>query len=117
MQKSKEYSQEANQAEWYSFKNSRWARLYETIPWDALEACLPEVNHGLAPYFGRKGKFALMFLKHELGVSDAVDLQGKNGQKVKPHFCDGLLSVLLRTLLGSDTLARRAFFSGCIRFR
>ncbi len=44
------------------------------------------------------------------GIS-GLNLQGKSGQKVKPHFCDGLLSVLLRTLRGLDTLGMRAFFS------
>ena len=45
----------------------------------------------------------------------SLNLQGKSGQKVKPHCGDGLLSVLLRTLRGSDILARRAFFFGCTK--
>ena len=87
MQKSKEYSQETNQAEWYSFQNSRWGRLHKTLPWDALEACLPEVIHGPSPYFDRKGKFALMFLKHELGVSDEALLEHINTNPSLQLFC------------------------------
>lgn len=62
MQKSEDFTKEANDATWYSFKNSHWWGLGNTLPWDALEACLPERHHGPQPYFDRKGKFALMLL-------------------------------------------------------
>lgn len=70
MQKNLFSEEETSGALWYKFKNSRWSRLYDTIPWDELASCLPETKQGPAPYFDRKGKFALMLLKHELGVSD-----------------------------------------------
>ncbi|MEM9830371.1 MAG: transposase [Bacteroidota bacterium] len=87
MQKSEEKNPEANSSEWYSFKKSRWGRLYDTLPWDALEACLPEVKRGPAPYFGRRGKFALMFLKHELGVSDEALIEHINTNPCLQRFC------------------------------
>ena len=87
MQKSEDYTKETNDALWYSFKNSRWWGLWNSFPWDALQACLPEVNHGPAPYFDRKGKFALMFLKHELGVSDEALIEHINTNACLQLFC------------------------------
>lgn len=67
--------------------DSRWGRLYDTIPWDELEACLPAITHGPSPYFNRKGKFALMLLKHELGVSDEALIEHINTNECLQLFC------------------------------
>jgi hypothetical protein len=87
MQKNLFSEEEANQALWYKFKNSRWSRLYATIPWDELEACLPAINRGPSPYFDRKGKFALLLLKHELGVSDEALIEHINTNECLQLFC------------------------------
>lgn len=92
MQKSRDFSQEANQQEWHCFKNSRWGRLYDTIPWEELESCLPAISRGPTPYFDRKGKFALMLLKHELGVSDAALIEHINTNPCLQLFCHMRLS-------------------------
>lgn len=87
MQKNLFFEEETSGPLWYKFKNSRWGRLYATIPWNELEACLPEINQGPSPYFGRKGKFALMLLKHELGVSDEALLEHINTNECLQLFC------------------------------
>lgn len=88
MQKKLFSEEETSGALWYKFKNSRWGRLYDTIPWDELEACLPEINRGPSPYFDRRGKFALMLLKHELGVSDAALIEHINTNVCLQLFCN-----------------------------
>ena len=87
MQKKLFSEEEARTALWYKFKNSRWARLYDTIPWDELECCLPVITRGPSPYFDRQGKFALMLLKHELGVSDEALIEHINTNECLPLFC------------------------------
>jgi len=87
MQKNLFFEPETSEALWYKFKNSRWGRLYDTIPWDELEACLPAITHGPSPYFNRKGKFALMLLKHELGVSDEALIEHINTNECLQLFC------------------------------
>ena len=87
MQKNLFFEEETSEALWYKFKNSRWGRLYDTIPWDELEACLPAITHGPTPYFNRKGKFALMLLKHELGVSDEALIEHINTNECLQLFC------------------------------
>ncbi len=72
------FEEETSEALWYKFKNSRWGRLYDTIPWHELEARLPAITHGPSPYFNRKGKFALMPLKRELGVWDEALIEHIN---------------------------------------
>ncbi len=78
MQKNLFSEEETRGPLWYKFRNSRWGRLYDTIPWDELECCLPAITHGPSPYFDRRGKFALMLLKHELGVSDEALIEHIN---------------------------------------
>jgi transposase, IS5 family len=87
MQKSLFSTEVPSHSEWYCFKNSRWGRLYDTIPWDELESCLPAICRGPTPYFGRKGKFALMLLKHELGVSDEALIEHVNTNPCLQRFC------------------------------
>lgn len=81
--------EDANGWEWYRFKNSRWGKLYDTIPWAALNTCLPEKksSFGPAPYFDNKGMFAVMFLKHELGVSDEKLIDHINHNVSLQLFC------------------------------
>lgn len=105
MQKSRDFSQEANQQEWYCFKNSRWGRLYDTIPWDELETCLPAISRGPTPYFDRKGKFALMFLKHELGVSDEALIEHINTNPCLQLFCH--LRLASRQRIGDTGIVSR----------
>ena len=88
MQKSLFSTEETNDWQWYKFKNSRWGRLHATIPWDELETCLPETTRGPKPYFDRKGKFALMLLKHELGVSDEALIEHINTNECLQLFCN-----------------------------
>lgn len=85
--RSRRGAEEANGALWYKFKKSCWGRLYDTIPWDELETCLPVINPGPTPYFGRKGKFALLLLKHELGVSDEALIEHINTNECLQLFC------------------------------
>lgn len=87
MQNNPFLEQEPSEALWYKFKNSRWGRLYDTIPWDELETCLSAITHGPTPYFNRKGKFALMLLKHELGVSDEALIEHINTNECLQLFC------------------------------
>lgn len=89
MQKRVISAEETNDHQWYLFKNSRWGRLHDTIPWDELEACLPEKKNksGPKPYFDNKGMFALMFLKHELGVSDEALIEHINTNVCLQLFC------------------------------
>ena len=61
--------EETNGSLWYRFKMSSWGRLQEALPLEQLANCLPRPknNCGRKEYFDNSGKFALMFLKHELG--------------------------------------------------
>lgn len=94
MQKNLFSEQETTGYLWYKFKNSRWGRLHATIPWDELKACLPETTRGPKPYFDRKGKFALMLLKHELGVSDEALIEHINTNECLQLFCNMRLGPL-----------------------
>jgi len=64
--------EETNGILWYRFKMSGWGKLRESLPLEQLGNCLPRSKNkcGRKEYFDNSGKFALMFLKHELGVSD-----------------------------------------------
>lgn len=89
MQKRIKSVEETNAAEWYVFKNSRWGRLHDVIPWEELEACLPQKKsrRGVKPYFDNKGMLAVMLLKHELGVSDEALIEHINTNVCMQLFC------------------------------
>ena len=78
---------------WYNFKNTELGRLYETIPWDQLEECLPEENKGPgAPrWFSSQGMLGLMFLKPYLGLSDEKLIERFNTDWALQLFCGKLL--------------------------
>lgn len=89
MQKKLFSEEETNDQLWYLFKNSRWGRLHATIPWEELAACLPDKKNppGPKPYFDHQGKFALLLLKHELGVSDEALIEHINTNACLQLFC------------------------------
>lgn len=73
----------------HKFKMSSWGKLYEVLPWEELSQCLPppKNNRGRKPYFDNKGKLALMFLKHKLGVSDQKLIEHINHNPSLQLFC------------------------------
>lgn len=78
---------------WYLFKNSTLGKVYDSIPWEQLEECLPEENRGPgAPrWFSGKGMFGLMFLKAFLNVSDEKLIERFNTDWSLQVFCGKLL--------------------------
>ena len=78
---------------WYIFKKQTLGKIYETIPWDQLSACLPEENKGPgAPrWFDGKGMFGLMFLKAYLNNSDEKLIERFNTDISLQIFCGKLL--------------------------
>ena len=89
MQKSLFSIEQTNGWEYEKFKMSRWGKLHSVIPWEALETLLPEKksSRGPAPYFDRQGMFALMFLKHETGLSDEKLIESINHNTSQQLFC------------------------------
>lgn len=79
---------------WYFFKKTELGRVYDTLPWDQLEVCLPEEKEGTpgAPrWFSNKGMFALMFLKSYLNISDEKLIDRFNTDYSLQLFCGKLL--------------------------
>lgn len=68
---------------------SRRGRLWSALPLEQLGNCLPRQQHncGRKEYFDNSGKFALMFLKHELGVSDEKLVEHINHNPTLQLFC------------------------------
>ena len=81
--------EETHGIQWYRFKMSSWGKLHETLPLEQLSDCLPRPNNncGRREYFDNSGKFALMFLKHELGVSDEKLIEHINHNPSLQMFC------------------------------
>jgi len=81
--------EETNGTLWYKFKISSWGRMREALPLEQLGNCLPRPRHncGRKEYFDNSGKFALMFLKHELGVSDEKLIEHINHNPTLQLFC------------------------------
>lgn len=89
MQRTTFSPEEANDPLWYKSKNSRWGRLHDALPLEQLSSCLPTPKNtcGRKGYFDNAGKFALMFLKHELGVSDEKLIEHINHNPTLQLFC------------------------------
>jgi len=81
--------EETNGLLWYKFKMSSWGKLRESLPLERLGNCLPRSKNkcGRKEYFDNSGKFALMFLKHELGVSDEKLIEHINHNPSLQIFC------------------------------
>lgn len=74
--------------EWYKFKKSTWGKLQETLPLAELSALLPPLSAlGNTPYFDNYGMVALLFLKHQLGVSDEKLIEHLNHNVSLQLFC------------------------------
>lgn len=77
----------------YYFKNTELGRIHATIPWDLLEACLPEEDEtkpGPSQLLSNAGVFGMMFLKHILDVSDEKLLERFNTDWSCQLFCGKL---------------------------
>jgi len=81
--------EETNGILWYKFKMSSWGKMWDALPLEQLGSCLPRSknNCGRKEYFDNSGKFALMFLKHELGVSDDKLIEHINHNPTLQLFC------------------------------
>lgn len=78
----------------YLFKQTELGKIYQTIPWQALENCLPKVDYdkpGPKPWFSNTGMFGLMFLKHLLDISDEKLMERFNTDWSLQLFCGKLL--------------------------
>lgn len=82
-------AEQTNGSIWYKFKMSSWGRLREVLPLEQLGSCLPQPKNtcGRKEYFDNSGKFALMFLKHEMGVSDEKLIEHINHNISLQLFC------------------------------
>lgn len=80
-------------SKWYLFKELNLGKIYDTIPWDELEECLPTKNStvGAPRWFSNKGMFALMFLKSYLNLSDEKLIERFNTDFSLQLFCGKLL--------------------------
>lgn len=78
---------------WYLFKDSNLGKIYHSLPWDQLAACLPGENRGPgAPrWFSAQGMFGLMFLKSYLNISDEKLIERFNTDWGLQLFCNKLL--------------------------
>ncbi|WMJ71948.1 transposase [Cytophagaceae bacterium ABcell3] len=74
---------------WHIFKGTDLGKIYDTIPWDDLEECLPTQNSpvGAPRWFSNKGMFALMFLKAYLNLSDEKLIERFNTDFSLQFFC------------------------------
>jgi len=88
--------EETNGIIWYKFKMSSWGRLRDSLPLTQLSSCLPQAKNpcGRKEYFDNSGKFALMFLKHELGLSDEKLIEHINHNPSLQLFCGMRLGAL-----------------------
>lgn len=74
------------------FLQTDLGQLYQSIPFDELAASIPVPKHsksgrGCKPWFDVKGGIALQFLKHKLGVSDAMLIERINTDWSMQLFC------------------------------
>lgn len=81
-------------AKWYIFKETSLGKIFATIPWEKLAACLPSKPKGPgAPrWFDGQGMFALMFLKAYLNLSDEKLIERFNTDWSLQLFCGKLLA-------------------------
>lgn len=79
---------------WYLFKETPLGKVYQTLPWQELAACLPPENDGPgAPrWFSNKGMLGLMFLKSYLSISDEKLVERFNTDWSLQLFCGKLLA-------------------------
>ena len=107
MQKTIFSPEETNGALWYKFKKSNWGRLHDALPLEQLSSCLPAPKNtcGRKEYFDNAGKFALMFLKHELDVSDEKLIEHINHNPSLQLFCGMRLGDL--ELIGDTGIVSR----------
>lgn len=79
---------------WYLFKQTTLGKIYQTIPWQQLSACLPQKakGPGAPPWFDNQGMLALMFLKSYLSISDEKLIERFNTDWSLQLFCGRLLS-------------------------
>lgn len=80
---------------WYIFKETPLGRVYQSIPWQELSACLPAENDGPgAPrWFSNSGMLGLMFLKAYLCLSDEKLIERFNTDWSLQMFCGKLLEI------------------------
>ena len=90
MQKSLFSVEETSGWEYEKFKKSSWGKLHSTIPWSELVELLPtrHTRKGPTPYFDKQGMLALMFLKHETGLSDEKLIESINHNVSQQLFCN-----------------------------
>ena len=78
---------------WYIFKETPLGKVYQSLPWQDLAACMPLENDGPgAPrWFSNKGMLGLMFLKAYLSLSDEKLIERFNTDWSLQLFCGKLL--------------------------
>jgi hypothetical protein len=77
-------------SKWYIFKNCTFlGSLHETIDWQGLEALLPSKQSpkGAPAWLPKRGYFALMMLKHYMGLSDEKLLEHFHTDWAMQLFC------------------------------
>lgn len=81
-------------SKWYLFKETPLGKIYQSLPWQELAACLPKENDGPgAPrWFSNRGMLGLMFLKAYLSISDEKLIERFNTDWSLQLFCGKLLS-------------------------
>lgn len=89
MQKSLFSIEETNGWEYEKFKMSSWGKLHSVFPWAELVTLLPTRirQKGPHPYFDNQGMIALMFLKHDTGLSDEKLIESLNHNVSQQLFC------------------------------
>ncbi len=80
-------------SKWYLFKQTALGKIYHTIPWQELAACLPEKvkGPGAPRWFDNQAMLALMFLKSYLCLSDEKLIDRLNTDWSLQLFCGKLL--------------------------
>ena len=82
--------EETRGMEYKRFQMSSWGRMHACIPWEELSSLLPRPKgskKGPSPYFSEKGMLALMFLKHQTGLSDEKLIEHINHSPSLQLFC------------------------------
>lgn len=74
------------------FLHTDLGQLYLSIPFDQLSSTIPlparsKTGRGCKPWFDVKGGLGLLFLKHYLGLSDALLIQRINTDWCLQYFC------------------------------
>ena len=107
MQKSLFSIEETNGWEYEKFKQSSWGQLHAVLPWSQLVELLParKTRKGREPYFDNQGMIALMFLKHQTGLSDEKLIESINHNVSQQLFCNMRLGHL--ELIGDTGIVSR----------